>query len=141
MNAYDGSGFVRLQEGDHAAAAAMFRRGLDLFPEHARSLVGLGASLAAQGEAKAAAAAFAGARTAIDALRRGGRANEALLSEAHLHAVEGRLAAAIEALRGLVERTDLPFTGWTIPVEPLLAPVRDLPAYRAIAARLADNAR
>jgi serine/threonine-protein kinase len=141
MNAYDGSGFVRLQEGEPAAAAEMFRHSLDLFPEHARSLVGLGAALAAQGDAAAGESAFARARTAIDALRRGGRASEALLTEAHLHAVQGHFAAAIEALRGLVERTGLPFAGWTVPVEPLLAPLRDLPAYRAVAARLADNAR
>jgi hypothetical protein len=35
----------------------------------------------------------------------------------------------------------MPFTGWTIPVEPLLAPLRQLPAYQPIALRLAENAR
>jgi DNA-binding winged helix-turn-helix (wHTH) protein/tetratricopeptide (TPR) repeat protein len=141
MNAYDGAGFVSLQASDHAVAAAMFRRALELFPEHARSLVGLGAALAGAGDDLGAEGAFARATSAIAALRQGGRPSEATLAEALLHAVRGRHVEALDALRKLVERPELPFTGWTIPVEPLLAPVRRLPAYGDIAARLAENAR
>ena len=46
MNAYDGAGFAALCAGNAPEAASMFRRALELFPEHARSLVGLGAALA-----------------------------------------------------------------------------------------------
>ena len=141
MNAYDGSGFVSLQSGDHRDAVAMFERALELYPEHARSLVGLGAALAAGGDRRRSAAAFEGASQAIAGLRSGGRGSEGTLAEAFQHTVQGRSAAALELLRRLVERPQLPFTGWTIPVEPLFAHLRGQPAFQAITARLAENAR
>ncbi|HEY2942273.1 MAG TPA: winged helix-turn-helix domain-containing protein [Vicinamibacteria bacterium] len=141
MNAYDGAGFVSLQAGDNLDAVAMFERALELYPEHARSLVGLGAALAAQGDQRAAEAAFKRASSASDALRRGGRRSEATLAEAFQHTVQGRPADAMDALRRLVERPELPFAGWTIPVEPLFTPHHKLPAFQAITARLAENAR
>jgi hypothetical protein len=74
-------------------------------------------------------------------LRRGGRRSEALLAEAFQHAVDGQPGEAVDALHRLVERPELPFTGWTIPVEPLLVPLRNRPEFEAMAARLAENAR
>jgi DNA-binding winged helix-turn-helix (wHTH) protein/tetratricopeptide (TPR) repeat protein len=141
MNAYDGAGFVALLTGDPADAAAMFEQALGLYPEHARSLVGLGAALAKGGDRRGAEEAFARAAAAIEALRRGGRGSEALLAEAFRHAVDGRTGEAVDALQRLVERPELPFTGWTLPVEPLFAPLRGLPGFQAVARRLADNAR
>jgi tetratricopeptide (TPR) repeat protein len=140
MNAHDGAGFVSLQAGDAAEAASMFESALERYPEHARSLVGLGAARAARGDARAGEA-FERAKRAIDALRRGGRRSEATLGEAFLHTVQGRAADAMDALRHLVERPELPFSGWTIPIEPLFAPLRGRPAFQAIAARIAENAR
>jgi len=141
MNAYDGAGFASLQGGDVAGALPLFERALELYPEHARSLVGLGAASLANGEPHAAERAFERASAAMTALRRGGRGSEATLAEAFLHTVHGRLGEAVGALHALVEQPDMPFTGWTIPVEPLLAPLRQLPAYQPIALRLAENAR
>jgi hypothetical protein len=40
-----------------------------------------------------------------------------------------------------VDKPDLPFSGWTIPIEPLLEPVRSHDEYARVAARLADRAR
>ena len=141
MNAYDGAGFACLDTGDAAAAAASFRRALELFPEHARSLVGLGAALTAAGDAAGAADAFSRTTAAIDALRRGGRGSEATIAEALHQAARGRADEALQALTLLLDRSDLPFTGWTIPIEPLLADLRETPGYRQIATRLADRAR
>ena len=141
MNACDGAGFVALRAGEHGEAAAMFERALALYPQHARSLIGLGAALAAHGDAAGAEAAFARADTAIEGLRHGGRAGAAPLAAAVRPAVPGRAGEALEAVRRLVERPAPPFTGWTVPVEPLLAPIRQLPAFEAIRTRLADNAR
>lgn len=141
MNAHDGAGFVGLRTNDAAMAVAMFRQALELFPEHARSLVGLGAGLAAGGDKSGATAAFERALSAIDALRRGGRSSEATLAEAYHQSVTGQPDRAIEALRGLVEHPELPFTGWTIPIEPLFEPLRKLPAFQAILSTLADRAR
>jgi adenylate cyclase len=141
MNAYDGAGFVALETKDAAGAVAMFSRALELFPEHARSLVGLGAALAASGDARKADAAFKHAANAIDALRRGGRGSEATLAEAFMHAVSGRHDEAIGSLKRLVDRPDVPFTGWTIPIEPLFAPLRQRADFQGILATLAQHAR
>jgi DNA-binding winged helix-turn-helix (wHTH) protein/tetratricopeptide (TPR) repeat protein len=140
MNAHDGLGFAHLRT-DPEAAAVQFRCALELFPEHARSLVGLGAALAAAGDTAGRDAAFDRVVTAIESLRRGGRGGEATLAAALHHTVRGQLDDAIECLRTLLERAELPFTGWTIPVEPLLEPLRELPDYEQITGRLAERAR
>jgi tetratricopeptide (TPR) repeat protein len=141
MNAHDGAGFARLRSGDPGGAATEFRRALELFPEHARSLVGLAAALETSGDAPGAAAASARAETAIDSLRRGGRGSEATLAEALRLAGGGEEEAALHALHELLDRADLPFTGWTIPVEPLLETVRGRRGYAAVAERLARRAQ
>jgi DNA-binding winged helix-turn-helix (wHTH) protein/tetratricopeptide (TPR) repeat protein len=141
MNAYDGAGFVALLDDDAGAAVPLFRRALELYPEHARSLVGLGAAHTAHGDQRAAGAAFKRATSAIDALRRGGRNSEAALAGAFQDAVCGRHAQACEALKRLVDRPELPFTGWTIPIEPLFAPLRKTPAFKGVLVTLAQHAR
>ena len=141
MNAHDGAGFSHLEVGDPADAVARFRKALELFPDHARSLVGLGAALVADGDAGAADAAFAKAVAAVEALRRGGRNGEAMIVEAFHHAVRGRDDAAINCLQTLLDRAEMSFTGWTIPVEPLFHELRKRPAFQPIQSRLAERAR
>ena len=141
MNAHDGAGFARLSDGDAAGARDHFTRALEMFPAHAGSLVGLGAALAALGQKSDAAAAFAQASAAVDALRRGGRQSAASMSQAFLHATTGHPAEATECLRALLERPELPFAGWTIPVEPLLGPLRSHPDFQQVLASLAARAR
>ena len=58
-----------------------------------------------------------------------------------LHSVRGDAAAAIQSLTTLLERPDLPFSGWTIPIEPLLAAVRQHADYEGVRAKLAERAR
>lgn len=141
MNACDGGGFAKLRAGDPAAAVTQFKRALDLYPEHARSLVGLGSALAADRQRKQAEAAFARADAAIAALRKGGRGSEATIAQAFLYTSSGRNPEAIDLLRTLLERADLPFTGWTIPVEPLLEPLRKDRGFQDILQALAARAR
>jgi adenylate cyclase len=141
MNAYDGAGFAALADDEAAAAVSLFRRALELYPEHARSLVGLGAAHAAHGDRRAADAAFAHAARAIDALRLGGRSSEATLAEAFQHAVSGRPDEAVLALHRLVDHPDLPFAGWTIPIEPLFAPLRKTPGFQTVLWTIAGRAR
>ena len=141
MNACDGGGFARLQAGDPAGAVPHFTDALELFPEHARSLAGLGAALAAAGKRKAAAAAFARCAAAIAALRQGGRGSEATIAQALLNAATGKDAEAVDCLKSLLDRADLPFTGWTIPVEPLLQPLRRQPRFEEILQALSARAR
>jgi adenylate cyclase len=141
MNAHDGLGFAHLRLGDSRAAAASFEAALALYPEHARSLVGLGAARTAAADRPAAKAAFSRAETAIEGLRRGGRAAEACLAEAFLHSVGQRPDQALASLQRLMDRPEVPFTAWTLPIEPLLDPLRERPGFTAILATLADRAR
>jgi adenylate cyclase len=140
MNAHDGLGFAALAKNPGAAVSS-FRRALELYPEHARSLVGLGAALAASGDKRAADAAITRAATAIDGLRQGGRGSEATLAEAFMHAVRGRGDEAVGLMKRLVDRPELPFTGWTIPIEPLLASLRQRADFQGVLATLARHAR
>jgi DNA-binding winged helix-turn-helix (wHTH) protein/tetratricopeptide (TPR) repeat protein len=141
MNAHDGAGFAHLAMDDAGAAVSRFKQALDLFPEHARSLVGLGAALVADGETVAADSAFARASQAIEALRRGGRGGEAALAEAFHHAVRGRPVDALGTLDRLLEKAELSFAGWTIPVEPLLERIRGAAGFQTVLTRLSERAR
>ena len=141
MNACDGTGFAKLRAGDFAGAAAAFGQALEAFPDHARSLVGLGAAHRGAGQTPQADAAFTRASAAIDALRRGGRSTEATLAHAFLHATTGTLDEAVRCLKSLLEKSDLPFSGWTIPIEPLLDPLRDRRPFQDVLEALAARAR
>ncbi|NUR54662.1 MAG: hypothetical protein HOQ29_09455, partial [Acidobacteria bacterium] len=103
------------------------------------SLLGLAASLDRGGERTEARTAIARAAAATDALRRGGRRSEATLAEAFAHAVGGRPDAAIAALHRLLDEADLPFTGWTAPIEPLLDPLRGYAGFADVLKMLRDR--
>jgi DNA-binding winged helix-turn-helix (wHTH) protein/Tfp pilus assembly protein PilF len=141
MNAYDGAGFVELDAGRPERALEQFEKALALFPDHARSLVGLGAARQAAGDRVAATEALSKAAVAIDALRRGGRSSEALMAESMLQIARGEPDRAIASLHTLVDRPEQPFSGWTIPIEPLLASVQTHPEFRRLLTRLAERAR
>jgi DNA-binding winged helix-turn-helix (wHTH) protein/tetratricopeptide (TPR) repeat protein len=141
MNAHDGAGFAHMADGDASAAAARFRKALELFPDHGRSLVGLGTALLQDGDRAGATDAFGRAEKAIESLRRGGRSGQAFMVEAFHHTVKDRRDEAVLALHRLLDRPESSFSGWTIPVEPLLTPLRGTPAFGSILSKLAERAR
>jgi hypothetical protein len=47
----------------------------------------------------------------------------------------------VDALKRLVEQPELPFSGWTIPIEPLFAPLAKSREFQAVLATLAAHAR
>lgn len=140
MNAHDGAGFAALRGGQAALAISHFERALALFPEHARSLVGLAVARERMGGGGAEEISERAAE-AIASLRRGGRGSEATLADALRLAAAGEHEAAVHTLHELLDRADVPFTGWTIPVEPLLEPLRTTRGYGHVLQRLADGAR
>lgn len=141
MNAHDGLGFADVLHGDPRAAVAHFRRALELYPDHARSLVGVGTSLAAAGDTPGARKAFAEAEGAIERLHRGGRAAEACLAEAFLHSARRQPDATAATLRRLLDGPGPAYTGWTIPIEPFFEPLRSRADVQVVLAALAERAR
>ena len=103
-------------------------------------LVGLSVARARRGEAGPSGAAMTHAWRAIGELRESGRSSEAAMAESFGHIAAGRPDAALETLRRLVDESPPGFAGWTIPIEPLLAELRETPEYQAVLKRLAERA-
>jgi DNA-binding winged helix-turn-helix (wHTH) protein len=140
MNAFDGLGFAALAAGDAVRAEASFRRALDLFPGHARSHVGLAVALARGGRAREAEAERALAREAASDLSRGGRGMAARLAEAFERVAVGAMDEACDALERLLATEGNFFAGWTVPIEPLLAPLRGHARFAGILQTVAERA-
>jgi hypothetical protein len=63
------------------------------------------------------------------------------MAEAMHRAVSGNTREALDSLHALLDRPDMPFSGWTIPIEPLLMPLHAATDYQRLTDRLADRAR
>ncbi len=141
MNAYDGHGFALLADGDHEAARAMFTRALELFPDHARSLLGLAAAYRRAGMTSQADAAVEHATRAVGELRTSGRTVEAIMATAFCHIVCERPVEATRTLEQMLMAAPPGFAGWTIPIEPLFAALGAEPSFQAVLRRLAERTR
>jgi len=141
MDAYDGHGFALLETDDAAAAADMFGRALERFPDHARSLIGQAQALKRQRQRRKADALLDRAKSVIDELRRYHRHADAALATAFLHVLDGQCDEAIAVLDQWLARAPAGFAGWTIPIEPFLKPLRTQPGFAAVLKRLSDRAR
>jgi DNA-binding winged helix-turn-helix (wHTH) protein/tetratricopeptide (TPR) repeat protein len=140
MDAFDGHGFAMIAAGDVAGASAMFTRALEQYPDHARSWLGLAAAHRAGKRAKDAEKATARALKAVDELRNHGRATEAAMVQAFAHVLGDRPAEAIATLERMLADAPPGFAGWTLPVEPFLAPLRGDAAFRRLLGTLSDRA-
>jgi DNA-binding winged helix-turn-helix (wHTH) protein/tetratricopeptide (TPR) repeat protein len=87
----------------------------------------LGGSLAAAGEVAAR-------------LRSGGRNGEAAVLEAASRAVRGEAEAAASGVQQAVAAAPNGPFGWFLPIDPLFASVRDLPAFQTVLETIADRA-
>ena len=125
MNAHDGAGFAALRHGTRGRGGAHVPAARSSsFPEHARSLVGLGAALAAGGDrarppTRSPARRRRSTRCAAAAARARRRSPRRSCTRAR-----PRRSRPCRALHALLEPAGLPFTGWTIPIEPLFEPLR-----------------
>ena len=139
-NAYDGLGFLTLDEGRAADAEDLFSRALAAYPDHARSLVGRAMACRALNEHARAAALFEHAERAIAELLTSSRAAEGATARACLWVATGRSEEACATLVEMLNTEPPGRAGWTLPVEPWLAPIRHTPACRRVFARLAERA-
>jgi DNA-binding winged helix-turn-helix (wHTH) protein/tetratricopeptide (TPR) repeat protein len=140
MDAYDGRGFARLACGDAPGAQTMFNEALSIFPDHARSLVGLATARFAQRRTSEAHQALSRARHAIEVLTVSGRATEAAMASAFWHIASGRPEDAVAVLSNLMSLAPPGFAGWTAPIEPLLDPLHNTSAWDAVLGSLAGRA-
>jgi tetratricopeptide (TPR) repeat protein len=139
MDAHYGLAFTHLGEGDAAGAVARFDQALARYPEHARSLIGRGLALTAGRNAASATDAFGRASASIAGIRPL-RPNEANLAAACLQLAQGDERAAVQTLEQFLAQAPPGLAGWTIPVEPLLAPLRH-GRLAPVLAQLSDRAR
>jgi DNA-binding winged helix-turn-helix (wHTH) protein/Flp pilus assembly protein TadD len=140
VNAWDAIGCVRLSQGDHEGALAAFREALVRMPGHARSRLGERIALERLGrhdDAKQVAALVA---DSITQLMQGRRVSEAAIVSAADLASCGQMEAAAATLERLLASAPPGFAGWTIPIEPLLAPLHGSPAFGRVLAILAERA-
>ncbi len=141
MNAHDGTGFAHLARREFDRALEAFGRSLDLFPDHARSRIGMAAAHLGLGRRTEAGADLNAADTLIAELERGGRMSEALLLTAFADGVRGHPVDALATLDRMLLEAPSGSVGWSLPIEPLLAPLRGLSGFEQTLARLADRAR
>lgn len=131
--AHEAMGFLLLTLADHDAAAAAFAAAAAASPGHGRAA--LGAALA-RGDADPVAAVAGACEAMAGAGKHGERT--VLLAAAHGwggHADEG-LGIAEQALTGASPDS----TGWSLPADPIFAPLRAAGGYARLAARLASRA-
>jgi len=140
VNALDGEGFSQLSTGAIDASSAAFSEALTLAPDHGRSLLGLAAVHVRAGRTSPRGEALARAHHAIGELRADGRSADAELLLASAHVIEGRRERALDTLERLLATAPAGSAGWTIPVEPLLAPAAESPEFAKVLFRLAHRA-
>jgi DNA-binding winged helix-turn-helix (wHTH) protein/tetratricopeptide (TPR) repeat protein len=140
-NGLDSLGFLALDRGDPAEADAMFTRALNAYPDHARSLIGLAMACRATGERDRAEVLMDHADQAIRELQLSNRPREAATARACWQVASGAGDAACETLLAMIDSAPPGTTGWNLPLEPWLAPIRDMPQCRRVFTRLAERAR
>ena len=140
VNAQVAAGFAHLTASDATGAIDAFRVALETLPRNGRALVGLYAAFRRTSLASEAGSLLPQIDGIIDELRVGQRLVEAAIIRAAAEASQGNLDAGCAILEQLLESAPPGQTGWQIPVEPALAPLRAHPQFPKITALLAARA-
>lgn len=141
MNAHDGRGFALTAKRQYDEAVQAFEQSLRLFPDHARTHVGLALCHEAAHRKTAARDHLERAEHASTELAAGGRLFESQLIAAEIAVLRGRATDAVGILDRMLTEAPAGYPGWTIPLEPALTPLRTQPEFAGILSRLADRAR
>jgi DNA-binding winged helix-turn-helix (wHTH) protein len=140
VNARVATGFTELHRQNLDGGSASFAAALADAPGHPKASLGMYAIAAGSGDRQAIDRTRDAAAQAIDELKRSGRQAEAALVAAGAQIVEGQTADAAAALDRLLASAPAGPAGWIIPIDPMLAALRDHPAKQALLARLAARA-
>jgi len=139
--AINAHGFALLHDGEPALALEMFQRALELSDDQTRARLGLAQALFDVDKAADANRELARVRQQVADLQRVDRAVDAAIMNAGELVVRGQLDAAIQTLSRLLADSPPGSAGWSVPIEPLFAPLRSLPAFERLLATLAARAR
>ena len=140
VNALVAAGFAHLDADDATGAIEAFRWALDRYPRNGRALVGLSRALAKTSAADEGRTLRSRIDASVEELRRGGRAGEAALVHAAACAARGELDFGCAVLQQLLDAAPPGQTGWLIPIDPALAPLRAHPSFSDLLTRLAARA-
>ena len=140
VNAYVASGFTHLSTSNLTAAADAFTQALEQSPGQAKASVGAYAIAVQTGDRPATERARTMVKAAIDELVRAERHIEAALVTAGGEIVEGNITAAVVTLDRLLTTAPAGPAGWIIPIDPMLAALREVPGKHALFAKLAQRA-
>jgi len=140
VNARVATGFALFDRRDLDGASAAFAAALADAPGHPKASVGMYAIAATSSNRDAIDRCRHATGAAIDELKRSERHAEAALVAAGAQIVEGRAADAAAALDRLLASAPAGPAGWIVPIDPMLAALRENPAKYALFARLAARA-
>ncbi|HWI20669.1 MAG TPA: winged helix-turn-helix domain-containing protein [Vicinamibacterales bacterium] len=140
LNAHVASGFVKLAKDDLQGASASFAQALAQDASHQKAQVGTYAIAMRSGNSDAIAASRTALEAAIVELTRRGRDAEAALVSAGALIVRGELDQAVAGLDRLLTTAPAGPAGWIIPIDPMLAAVRNHAGKQALFAKLAARA-
>ena len=137
VNAHVAAGFTHLAHDEAPAASAAFRLALEEAPGHAKASVGVYAIAMRSGNRSEIAAGHAAAEDSIQELMLGDRLVEATLVSAGKKIVEGQIREAVDSLDSMLSSAPAGPAGWIIPIDPMLAAIRQDPGASSLLARLA----
>jgi tetratricopeptide (TPR) repeat protein len=140
VNALLGKGYAHLAAGDAEVAAHAFQSVLGSMPTNARALLGLQRVADRRGRVSEAESLLARVHDSLAELTKGGRLVEAALVRASIDAARGADEHASEILQRLLKNAPPGQAGWSIPIDPAFAPLREAPCFARVLTSLSSRA-
>ncbi|PYR28887.1 MAG: hypothetical protein DMF98_01590 [Acidobacteria bacterium] len=139
--AINAHGFALLHDGEPVLAREMFQRALELSDDQTRARLGLAQALRDLNAADDANRELTRVHGQIADFERAHRTVDGAIVRAGELVVVGQFEEALQTLSRLLADEPPGSAGWSIPIEPLFAPLRHLPGFETLLATLATRAR